>query len=53
MIGYTVFCKTKSRKDDYMKAYAKLTAEERREEYARLQKEFEALKAQEIGRAHV
>ena len=32
-----------------MKAYAKLTAEERREEYARLQKEFEALKAQGLS----
>ena len=32
-----------------MKAYTKLTAEERREEYARLQKEFEALKAQGLS----
>ena len=32
-----------------MKAYARLTAEERREEYGRLQKEFEALKAQGLS----
>lgn len=32
-----------------MKAYARLTAEERREEYSRLQKEFEALKAQGLS----